>query len=164
MAEQEYNQMPVVSSLEEDDQFRLQRRVGSVWRDYKLDVMGNTGFFISEFDVATLIGTPNQVLGPAAPTGYGYSILPWSSASYEPGPGHVDGTIKILFYDATASDVVRETTFLLRQGDIVYNTIASAISNVDNDLSEQYQLNMNAPFLAGDGTLRVCIYYTLIPI
>lgn len=164
MAEQEYNQMPVVSSLEEDDQFRLQRRVGSNWRDYKLDAMGNTGFFVSEFDVAALIIDPNAVLGPAASTGYGYSILPWSWASYEPGPGHADANIKILIYDATASDVVRETTFLLRLGATVYNTIASAISNVDNDLSEQYQLNINAPFLAGDGTLRVCIYYTLIPI
>ena len=164
MAEIEYNQMPVVSSLEEGDHFRLQRKVGSIWRDYKLDVVGTTGFFIQEYDVAALIINPNATLGPAAPTGYGYSILPWSWASYEPGPGHNDGTIKILFYDATASDVVRETTFLLRAGNTVYNTIAAAIANVDNALSQQGQLNINAPFLAGDGTLRVVIYYTLIPI
>lgn len=164
MAEIEYNQMPVVSSLEDGDHFRLQRKVGSLWRDYKLDVVGNTGFFIQEFDVAALIIDPDAVLGPAAPTGYGYVILPWSWASYEPGPGHADGNIKILIYDATASDVVREVTFLLRAGDIVYNTIAAAISDVDNALAQQGQLNINAPFLAGDGTLRVVIYYTLIPI
>lgn len=164
MAEIYYNQLSVASSLEEGDNFRLQRKVGANWRDYKLDAMGNTGFFIQEFDVAALIIDPDAVLGPAAPTGYGYSILPWSWASYEPGPGGADGNIKILIYDATASDVVREVTFLLRAGDTVYNTIAAAISNVDNDLAEQGQLNINAPFLAGDGTLKVVIYYTLIPI
>jgi hypothetical protein len=69
-----------------------------------------------------------------------------------------------LIYDATASDVVREVTFLLRAGATVYNTIAAAIADVDNALAQQGQLNINAPFLAGDGTLRVVIYYTLIPI
>lgn len=160
MAEIEYNQLPT-TSLEEGDNGRLQRRVGGLWKDYQFDILGNGGFFRQEYDVADLFANPVQNLGPAAPAGKGYVVLPTSWVSYDPFPGHVDfgGTLHI--YDAAGSDIVEAVGMLWRAGDTVYAPL-----NCENPSWEQiansYQLILDASAVPnGQGLVTFHINYFL---
>lgn len=164
MAEIYYSQFTVENSLEPGDLLRFQRKVGGVWRDYCIDAVSQTGFFIQEYDIVDLVATPVQNLGPAAPAGKGYIILPTSWASYAPAAGHVDDAVVISIMDSGGTDDMQSFGMLLRLGATVYSPI-NAASTSWNVLANTDQLMIDASDItAGDGLLTIRIDYTLADI
>lgn len=164
MAEIYYHQLDLASSIDPGDKGRLQRQEGGLWRDYQFDVLGNSGFFYHEYDIVDLISNPVQNLGPAAPTGKGYTVLPTSWASYAPGAGHVDGGNTFLIEDNSASDIVQAFSLIFRAGATVYTPINSFISSWCDPVNAGQLILDSGSIVAGDGVITVYIEFSLFDI